>query len=307
MKILISGATGLIGKELTMFLAARGHVCSALTRQKSSLPDQVYWDPARGDLEQHKLPGFEAVVHLAGESIVGRWSEDKKQRIRASRVDGTKMLCESLARLDTPPKVLVSASAIGYYGNRGDEELTETSAPGQMFLSEVCQAWESACMPAVQKGIRVVNLRFGVVLSARGGALAKMLPPFRMALGGKIGTGKQYMSWLTVDEAAAVIDHALNKHSLSGPVNAVSPNPVTNLEFTKTLGKVLHRFTIFPMPAFAARLAFGKMADELLLASARVLPRKLQESGYQFQHPNLEEAFRHVLGKHNSAAPQKAA
>jgi hypothetical protein len=237
-------------------------------------------------------------VHLAGENIAaGRWTVEKKARIRDSRVKGTKTLCEALAQLSQPPKVLVSASAIGYYGDRGAELLWENSALGTGFLAEVCQAWEEATRPAMEKGIRVVLLRIGVVLSPAGGALAKMLLPFKLGLGGIIGSGKQYMSWIALDDVVGTIDHVLITDTLQGPVNAVAPHPVTNSEFTKTLRRVLRRPTLFPMPAFAARLAFGEMADELLLASTRVEPKRLIATEYRFRYPELEDALRHLLGR----------
>ena len=255
----------------------------------------MQWDPARGSIDAGKLEGVEGVVHLAGEAISERWTAEKKARIRDSRVKGTRLLCDTLAQLPTPPKVLVCASAIGYYGDRGAEVLTEESASGVGFLAEVCRAWEGATEPARQKGIRVVNLRFGVVLSTAGGALAKMLPPFRMGMGGILGSGKQYISWITLDDAIGAIRHALLTEPLQGPANAVAPQPVTNEEFTKTLGKVLGRPTLVPLPAFAARLMFGEMANELLLASARVQPAKLRATEYTFRYPDLEAGLRHLL------------
>jgi uncharacterized protein (TIGR01777 family) len=240
-----------------------------------------------------------AAVHLAGESIAtGRWTAARKARILESRAKGTRLLAEALAGLEPRPKVLVSASAIGYYGDRGDEALTEDSGSGSaFFLSNVCRQWESATEPAADAGIRVANLRFGVILSAGGGALPRLLTPFRLGVGGTLGSGKQFMSWIAVDDAVGAILHALTTKALRGPVNAVSPQPVTNREFTKALGRVLGRPTLFPMPAFAARLAFGQMADELLLCSQRVEPAKLLASDYQFRFPDLEGALRHLLGK----------
>ncbi len=243
------------------------------------------------------LEGVDAVVHLAGENIAERWTAAKKARIRDSRVKGTQLLCETLTRLSSPPKVLVSASAIGYYGDRGEETLTDDSPPGRGFLPEVCRAWEAATEPARQQGLRVVQLRLGVVLSVAGGALAKMLPPFRLGLGGVLGSGRQYMSWIALDDVVGTLQHAVVTDALQGPTNAVAPRAVTNQEFTKTLGKVLGRPTAMPLPAFAARLMFGEMADELLLASARVQPTKLLASGYQFRYPELAEALRHLLAR----------
>ncbi len=296
MNILVTGASGLIGSALVSFLASAGHDVTRLVRSQPRPGEKaVRWDPMAGTIEASNLQQMEAVVHLAGENIAERWTSEKKVRIRDSRVKGTRLLCQSLAQMATPPKVLVSASAIGYYGDRAGEVLTEESAAGQGFLSEVCRAWEAATEPALQKGIRVVPLRFGVVLSGAGGALAKMLPPFRMGLGGMLGNGQQYMSWIALDDAVGAIHHAMTAESLQGPVNAVAPNTVTNQAFTKTLGKVIGRPTIFPMPAFAARLMFGEMADELLLASTRVQPTKLLSSGYIFRYPELEAALRHLL------------
>jgi uncharacterized protein len=298
MNILVTGASGLIGSALVSNLGAAGHDVTRLVRSQPKSGEKAgHWDPMAGTIDMSGLQGVEAVVHLAGENIAERWTAAKKAKIRASRVQGTQVLCEALTRLAPLPKVLVSASAIGYYGDRGAEVLTEDSAPGSGFLAEVCRAWEAATEPAQQRGIRVVRLRFGVVLSAAGGALAKMLPPFRFGLGGVLGSGRQYMSWIALDDAVAAIHHALVTDSLQGPTNAVAPQAVTNEEFTRTLGKVLGRPTLLPMPAFAARLMFGEMADELLLASTRVQPAKLQASGYSFRYPDLEGAFRHVLGR----------
>lgn len=240
--------------------------------------------------------GPDAVVHLAGENIArARWSERQKALIRDSRVKGTRLLCDLLARYSPPPKALVCASAVGYYGDRADEILKEESAPGSGFLADVCREWEAATQPAVERGIRVVNLRIGIVLSPMGGALAKMLTPFKLGVGGTIGSGRQYMSWIALDDVVGAIHFALTNESLHGPVNAVAPNPVTNREFTHTLGRVLSRPTLFPMPAFAARLVLGEMADALLLASARVEPAQLLASGFTFRHPDLEAALRALL------------
>jgi uncharacterized protein len=298
MNILVTGASGLIGSTLVPFLTTSGHSVTRLVRSQPKPGERaVHWEPMTGTIDVHALAGVEAVVHLAGENIAGRWTAAKKVKIRDSRVKGTQVLCEALNRLAPPPKVLVSASAIGYYGDRGEEILTEESAPGRGFLAEVCRAWEGATEPARQKGIRVVNLRMGIVLSPAGGALAKILPPFRAGLGGVLGNGRQYMSWIALDDAVGAIHHAIVTDSLQGPTNAVAPQAVTNQEFTKTLGKVLGRPTVVPLPAFAARLMFGEMADELLLASARVQPAKLLASGYSFRYPELEGALRHLLGR----------
>ena len=300
MKIGVSGSTGLVGSALVPFLTTSGHQVVRLVRSKPN-PGEVYWSPGEGRLDASGLEGLEAVVHLAGENITGRWTPAKKARIRESRVQGTQLLAGTLAELAQPPKVLVCASAIGYYGDRGEEVLREASPPGSNFLAEVCQAWEAASQPAAQKGIRVVSLRIGVVLSPRGGALGQMLLPFKLGVGGKIGSGRQYLSWIAIDDLVGVIHHALTTDSLQGPVNTVAPQAVTNLEFTKTLGRVLGRPTLFPLPAFAARWAFGQMADELLLASARVEPARLKASGYVFRTPDLEGALRRLLGKTRAA------
>jgi uncharacterized protein (TIGR01777 family) len=301
MKVAVTGATGLIGSALVPFLRSGGHEAAPLRRLSASGRgggDDPSWDPATGALSDGALDGVDAVVHLAGENIAARrWTPAQKARIRDSRVQGTARLSQRLANLTQPPATLVAASAIGYYGDRGEELLNEDSSSGDDFLSEVCRQWEAASLPAAEKGIRVVHLRLGIVLSPRGGALAKMLLPFKLGAGGRIGTGQQYMSWIALDDAVGAIGHALTDSNLSGPVNAVAPHPVTNLEFTKTLGKVLSRPTLFPMPAFAARMALGEMADALLLASSRVEPRRLAGSGYSFQYPTLEAALRHVLDK----------
>jgi uncharacterized protein (TIGR01777 family) len=296
MKILVTGASGLIGTALVSSLTSGSHEVTRLVRREPKPGEKAArWDPMAGAIDASALEGADAVVHLAGENIAERWTAAKKARIRDSRVKGTQLLCETLARLSSPPRILVSASAIGYYGDRGEEVLSEDSPPGQGFLSEVCRAWEAATESARHHGIRVVQFRQGVVLSTAGGALAKILPPFRLGLGGILGSGRQYMSWIALDDAVGAIQHAVGTDALQGPTNVAAPRAVTNQEFTKTLGKVLGRPTAIPLPAFAARLMFGEMADELLLASARVQPAKLQASGYQFRYPELEDALRHVL------------
>lgn len=303
MRILITGASGLLGSTLQPLFKSGGHEVVRMGREKTHLPDVITWNPAKEELDRTKFDNFDAVVHLAGESIAGaRWNEDVKERIRSSRVRGTRFLCEELCKLKKKPEVLICASAIGYYGSRGNEELTEQSAAGTSFLAEVCKEWEAAAQSARDAGIRVVNLRFGMILSAKEGALAKMLLPFKLGAGGMVGDGKQYWSWVSVDDAANICFFAINTKELSGPVNTVAPHSVTNLEFTKTLGRVLSRPTIVPMPAFAAKLALGEMADELLLASARVVPRALEQAKYAFQHPTLETALRALLGKARTAA-----
>ena len=298
MTVLVTGSSGLVGSALIPNLEAGGHRVFRLVRRSPQNDTERRWDPETGELDAADLEGVQAVVHLAGENIAtGRWNDAKKDRIRSSREDGTRLLAQGLAELQTPPGVLICASAVGYYGNRGDEILDEESAPGADFLAETCLDWEQAARPATDAGVRTVYLRIGIVLSADGGALAKMLFPFKMGAGGVIGSGNQYMSWITLSDLVRIVDHALDTDGIEGPVNAVSPAPVTNREFTKALGGVLSRPTLFPMPAFAARLAFGEMADALLLSSTRVLPARLQESGYDFQHPQLEGALRHILAR----------
>jgi uncharacterized protein (TIGR01777 family) len=302
MKVLVTGASGLIGSALLPRLVEHGHVVTRVTRSASasgaSPTDTIVWDPRGQSLDASRFRGFDAAVHLAGENLAsGRWTTSRKEEIRVSRVRGTRLLSHTLAQLDKPPSVLISASAIGIYGDRGDELLTESSSLGTGFLAELCHDWEQATQPARDKGIRVVLMRTGVVLSPRGGALKKMLPPFKLGLGGKIGGGRQYMSWVGIDDIAQIIVRALEDPSLSGPVNGVAPEPVTNAEFTKTLGRVLARPTFFSMPAAAARLAFGEMADEALLASARVTPQKLIASGYAFASPKLEPCLRQLLSR----------
>ena len=297
MNILITGSSGLVGSALIPALSAEGHRVSRLVRSKLDMGIRdTYWDPSSKELYSPPLEGLDAVIHLAGESIAsGRWTKARKERIQQSRVMGTRLLAMSLAKLANPPKVLISASAIGYYGDRGFEVLTEQSAPGTNFLSGVCRDWEAATAAAAEIGIRVANLRTGVVLSPNGGALARMLTPFRMGVGGIVGNGRQYMSWISIDDLLRVILYTLKMELLRGPVNAVAPKPVTNSEFTRILGAVLKRPTVLPMPTFAARLAFGEMADELLLASARVLPMKLTASGFVFRHPDIETALTGLL------------
>ena len=297
MKIAITGSAGLVGSALVPFLTTGGHHVTRIVRT-STIEANALWNPGTGQIDAGRLEGLDAVVHLAGENIAARrWNAEQKARIRDSRVQGTKFLCETLAKLQRPPRVLISASAIGFYGDQGDRELTEKSPSGSGFLPEVCREWEAATEAAEKAGIRVAQLRFGVILSPGGGALAKMLTPFRLGLGGRIGGGRQWMSWIALDDVVGCIHHALATDSLHGPVNTVAPRPVTNHEFTKTLGKVLWRPTLFPMPGFMARLAFGEMANELLLASTRVLPRALLDSNYRFLYGDLESALRHLLGK----------
>jgi uncharacterized protein (TIGR01777 family) len=300
MKIALTGSHGLVGSALLPRLQAAGfevlRLIHARPGQSAGL-DEIPWNINAGTLDAIRLESAQAVIHLAGENIAGRWTAEKKRRIRDSRVKGTQLLCDTLAKLDNPPQTLICASATGFYGSRGDELLDENSAPGSGFLPDVCREWEGAARGAQQAGIRVVFLRSGIVLAAHGGALKKMLTPFKLGLGGVLGGGKQYWSWITLDDEIGAIMHVLQTPAVFGPVNLVSPKPATNREFTKTLGKVLARPTIFPVPKFAVKMAFGEMGEALLLASARVLPQRLKASGYKFHHPELEGALRHVLGR----------
>jgi uncharacterized protein (TIGR01777 family) len=301
MRILIGGSHGLVGTALIKALETDGHEIFRLVRHAPTSKTEVEWSPDRYSIALARIEGFDAVVNLAGESIAeGRWTDDKKRRIRESRVKGTKLLGDALANLAVPPQIFVCASAIGYYGNRGDELLTETSAPGDDFLAKVCAEWENATALATEKGIRVVNARFGVILDTNGGALKKMLPPFRMGVGGKVGSGKQWMSWIALDDVVAGIQFALANDSIKGPVNFVAPVPVTNSEFTQTLGKVLSRPTILPIPAFAIKFLFGEMGEALLLGGQRVAPQRLVAEGYKFSYPQLEKALVHILEKPQS-------
>ena len=296
MKIVVSGASGLIGTALTKAASRLGHTVTPLTRTPTAGLPGIEWNPSAGILNAQALEGFDAVVHLAGESIAaGRWTAAQKKRILDSRVQGTRLLSSTIAQLKRRPSVLVSASAVGFYGDCSDRLLREESPPGNDFLANVCREWEQATEPASKAGIRVVHLRSGMVLAKEGGALPKMLLPFKMGVGGKIGSGKQYMSWIDLEDEVSVIQHCISRDSIRGPVNSVGPSPVTNLEFTKTLGRVLSRPTIFPLPAPMARILLGEMADGLLLSSQRAVPSALIAEGFNFRHPNLEEALRRIL------------
>ncbi len=292
-RILISGASGPIGTALAAFLPEQGHILVRLVRGAAA-EAEIKWQPSQPVAPQ-AVSGFDIVIHLAGESIVGRWTESKKQRILDSRRLGTRHLAEALAKAPQRPRVFISASAIGYYGNRGDEVLTETSTPGSDFLATVCREWEGATQPASEAGIRTVDVRIGLMLSGSGGALPRMLLPFRVGLGGRIGDGRQWWSWIHIRDLVGAIDHIISTDALHGPVNLVAPAPVTNHEFTSVLAEVLRRPALFPMPAFAARLAFGEMADELLLASQRVQPSKLLATRYEFQYTDLRSALANAV------------
>lgn len=300
MKVLIAGASGLIGKDLAAFLTTGGHQVFKLVRKTQDLQkDEIAWDPKNGIIPAEKLEGFDAVINLAGETISQRWNDDVKKRILESREQTTRLLSKTLAELTHPPEVLINGSAIGYYGNRGSEELKEGSSSGQGFLAEVCRRWEGAAEAAQKKGIRVVFLRTGIVLTPKGGALEKMLTPFSLGLGGKVGDGRQYWSWVSLDDMLGIIHFALTHKEISGPLNAVAPQPKTSEEFAKTLGKVLGRPVFFPLPAFVARLMLGEAADEMLLSSAKVKPEKLIQEHYTFLYPDLDVALKHLLGKNS--------
>jgi uncharacterized protein (TIGR01777 family) len=297
MEILITGATGLIGSALVPYLKERGHNVTLLRRTKTAAPaGQPHWNPQRGEIDLSGCRPFDAVIHLAGESIAQRWSAEVKRRILESRVKATGLLCEGLLRQSIQPKCLLCASATGYYGDRGDDELDEQSKPGTGFLAEVCQAWEGAAGPAARNVMRVVNLRFGIVLSGRGGALKKMLVPFRLGLGGKFGNGRQFWSWISIHDLLAVVELALTSADLEGPVNVVSPHSVRNAEFTKTLAAVLHRPALFSVPKPAIKLLMGEMGEEALLSSFRVKPAKLEKAQFPFKFPELKQALEHLVG-----------
>lgn len=298
MKVLIAGASGFIGTSLTSFLRSRGNEVLILTRKNEE--GSIHWDPQIDLLDVSLIEGFDAFINLAGDGVAtGRWTESKKRAIRESRLKSTLLLSSAIAKLKHPPKVLINASAVGYYGDRGEDIVDEASPSGKGFLANVCSEWEASTVSAKNAGTRVVLLRIGTVLAKKGGALAKMITPFRYGLGGRIGAGTQYMSWISLNELINVIDFLLRTETLDGPVNAVSPCPVTNREFTKSLGKVLKRPTLIPFPSFMAQLIFGEMADELLLSSIRVHPTKLQKGGYQYIEPNLENVLRKELVSKN--------
>lgn len=296
LRVAITGASGLLGRQLTAFLTTGGHKVSPLVR-RTPRPGEIQWDP-EGPWDATPLSGYDAVIHLAGEGIAdGRWSEPRKAAIRASRVAGTRSLVSQLVRLAQPPGALISASAMGYYGSRGDEELTERSSSGSDFLAEVVRGWEAGAQVLERVGTRIVHLRFGVLLSPAGGALARMLPPFLAGIGGTLASGRQWMSWLGIDDALYLIHRALIDPRYAGPINAVAPTPATNRDLTKALGRVLRRPTLFPVPRPALRLLFGELADGAILASQRVIPARLRELGFEWRYPDLEGALRHLLGR----------
>jgi uncharacterized protein (TIGR01777 family) len=293
--VLISGASGLVGRAAVRGLRARGYDVIKLVRRPTNEPDEFVWDPA-GRVDYPPDKPLDYVVHLAGESVVGLWTDQKKRRIRDSRVQGTQAIAQFCVSRAQKPKALIAASAIGYYGSRGDEELTENSGPGTGFLADVASDWEAATKPAAQAGICVVNLRIGVVLAKHGGALGAMLPPFQLGLGGRVGSGKQWMSWVALEDLDNIIGFAVENQNLTGPINCVSPEPVTNAEFSKTLAYLLNRPAIITVPKLALKLLPGNMAVETLLSSERVVPERLTQAGFKFQHPDLFDALKAVLG-----------
>lgn len=295
MRVAITGSHGLIGSAVASALRARGDGVVRVVRGDAGSPADVVWDPAGGRIDAPRLEGIDAVVHLAGETLASRWTPEQKEAIRGSRLLGTDLLARALAGLATRPRVLVSVSAVGVYGNRGDELLTESSAPGTGFLADVCRGWEAAADPARLAGIRVTHPRFGVVLAGSGGILARIVPIFRLGAGGPLGHGRQYLPWVAIDDAVGAILLALDRDELDGPLNVVAPHPLTNREFTSALGHVLGRPAVIPVPAPALRALFGEMADEALLASQRVEPVRLAGAGYAHRFGELDSALRHVL------------
>lgn len=294
MQIVITGCSGLIGSALVEHLFKEGHSIHCL--QRNSNDDGLIWDPNKIDQFYKEGITIDAVIHLAGENIAsGRWTGKKKKRILRSRVQGTHEIASYFSNQKTPPKVIIFASAIGYYGDRGNEKLTEETNLGSGFLAEVCDKWEEAAEPATEAGIRTVFTRFGMVLSSKGGALQKIVPPFKAGLGGRIGNGKQYMSWISIRDLVTGVSHLLAHEELSGPFNFVSPTPITNNEFVRSLGRAVKRHTVFPVPAFLVKILFGKMGKELLLSSSRVFPEKLLASGYTFRYTTLKEALQHCV------------
>ena len=296
MKILISGSHGFIGSAVHRSLSQQGHSLLRLIRlTQIAKSDEVFWNLPDNYIDHSKLTNLDAVIHLAGENLFGRWNEKKKQAIHDSRVKGTAFLAKTLAAMDHKPKVLICASAIGYYGNRGEDECIETIEAGDSFLSTVCCQWEQSARPASEAGVRVVNLRFGVVLGKEGGSLAKMLPAFKMGMGGPLGNGQQWVSWVSIVDAVRAIEFAIEHETLQGPVNVVSPHPVRNKEFAHAVGNALHRPEVVPVPKRMLKFMFGEMADETVLASTKVLPQKLQTEDFQFQHPDLNTALEAIL------------
>jgi hypothetical protein len=296
--VVVAGASGLIGRALVPFLRTQGHTVRRLVRHAPRAADEIFWNPAAGELDPAALEGADTVINLSGENVgASRWTAARREAILRSRVDATKTLVLALKERRERPEVFVSASAVGYYGERGDEVLEETAPIGHGFLPEVCLAWETHAEGAARLGVRTPLMRLGVVLTPAGGALAKLLPFFRAGLGGRAGSGRQWLSWISLDDAVGAIGHAVSDGRCAGPVNTVAPEPVTNAEFAATLARVLRRPAVLPVPAAVLRAALGQMADETLLASTRAVPARLRALGYEFRHPALEAALRHVLGR----------
>ncbi len=298
MTVVVAGASGLVGRALVARLVGQGHRVFKLVRRRAEAPDEIRWDPAAGECDPKALAEADAVINLAGENLAaGRWTTARREAIVRSRTDTTRTLVATIGRSAHRPAVFINASATGIYGDRGDEVLTESSAAGTGFLADVCRAWEDPLATAAQLGIRTIALRTGVVLTPTGGALAKMLPAFRCGVGGRLGGGRQWMSWITLDDLVGAIGHVLTHPACAGPINAVAPQPVTNADFTTALGRVLRRPTVFPVPAFALRLLFGQMADEALLSSTRAVPKVLLDTGFEFRQGEIEPALRQVIGR----------
>ena len=296
MKILITGASGLIGQALQKSFTEKGYEMLLASRKDPTDDKHIKWSIEDGFADPDKLEGVDVVVHLAGENVSGlRWTDEKKKAIRDSRVLGTRNVVDAISKLKAKPKTFIASSAIGFYGERGDEEVTESSAAGHNFLAGVSKEWEAESRRAEDAGIRTVLLRTGIVLSKDGGALGTMLMPFKLGVGGVVGSGKQWMSWISLDDEIAIINFAIENENIRGAVNAVAPNPVTNQEFTKTLGEVLYRPTFLPLPEFAVSMVFGEMGDALLLASTRVLPKRLEDAGFEFKYADLKSALKHAI------------
>lgn len=296
MKILLSGGSGLIGSALIPHLKSLGYEVKSLVRKQTLGPDEIWWDVDQGVLDPSACESFDYVINLAGENIgAGRWTQERKNKIKESRVKTTRLLMDTLSKVKNKPKAFINASAVGYYGNRGSEILNETDTSGEGFLAEVCEEWEAEALRGEKMGIRVACARFGMVLSKKGGGLKTMLTPFKLGLGGTVGAGEQYISWIAIDDVVSALTFIMEQEGIREGINVTSPNPVKNKEFTQILGHVLKRPTIIPLPEFVAKLVLGEMAEEVLLASHRAVPKKLRDSGYEFQYPNLEQALQHCI------------